>query len=133
MKLYLYLPAALIMISSCSSDTKSKSAWLGEWDAKWETDPTSFEGIEGITDFTMNGKITFDEHQVNIKAYGFEGCAFGVDTLDHSLFWKVKGDTLMLINSEDTPGMDYRIEEMTEDKIKLQLLEDIFLTLEKKS
>lgn len=81
----------------------------------------------------MSGKITFDKEKVNIKAYGFEGCAFGRDTLDHSLFWQVRNDSLILINDEDTPGLVYQIKEVSDEKIRLQLMEDIFVTLEKNS
>lgn len=117
---------------SCTQSSKEdESAWNGKWNATWETDPASFEGIEGITDFTMPGEFIFDGSKVNIKAYGFEGCVFSKDTLDHVLGWKVSGDSLILINDEDTPGMVYTIKENTDEKIRLQLMEDIFLTLEK--
>lgn len=131
MRNYLLPLIALLLFWSCSSGTDEAASWQGQWKATWETDPASFAGIEGITHFTMDGNVTFEADKVNIKAFGFEGCAFGVDTLDHSLFWKVRNDSLILTNDEATPGMDYLIKEKTDKKIKLQLLEDIFLTLEK--
>lgn len=126
-----------IVFSACSGGSEKSSdqpeGWVGEWQATWTTDPASFEGVEGLTDFTMPGVVTFDPEQVNIKAYGFEGCVFSKDTLDHSLKWKVQNDSLILINDEDTPGMIYQIKEQTAERIHLQLMEDIFLTLEKNS
>ena len=116
---------------ACSGGGEKPSGWEGEWIATWETDPASFEGIEGISDYSMPGMVIFGPEMVNIKAYGFEGCVFSKDTLDHSLRWRVSNDSLILINDEDTPGMVYQIKEKTTDLIRLQLMEDIFLTLEK--
>jgi len=121
----------LVVLASCGSNKEQPAGWEGEWVATWETDPASFEGIEGITDFTMPGKIVFDGDRVNIQAYGFEGCVFSKDTLDHTLNWKVRQDSLILINDEETPGMVYQIKEQSDKKIRLQLMEDIFLTLNK--
>lgn len=122
---------ALAFLISCSNSNETPAGWEGEWNATWETDPASFEGIEGITDYTMPGKVIFSGEKVNIKAFGFEGCVFSKDTLDHSLAWKVSNDSLILVNDKDTPGMVYQIKEQTENKIRLQLMEDIFLTLDR--
>lgn len=126
-----YTSIIIIAILAACSGSEKPSGWEGEWTATWETDPASFEGIEGITDYTMPGRITFDPEMVNIKAFGFEGCVFSKDTLDHSLKWAVSNDSLILINDEDTPGMVYLIKEKSDSRIRLQLMEDIFLTLEK--
>lgn len=126
------LPVVLaFVIVACSSSREEADTWNGEWRAIWETDPASFAGIDGITSFAMNGKLTFAAEKVTIEAYGHKGCAFGEDTLNHTLFWEVKNDSLILTNSEDTPGMDYRIKSKADKKIELQLLEDIYLTLER--
>ena len=128
----IFVIVALVFLGACSSTHSERpSGWDGEWTATWVTDPASFEGIEGITDYTMPGKVTFDGSKVNIQAYGFEGCVFSKDTLDHTLTWKVSNDSLILINDEDTPGMVYTIKEKTDSKVSLQLMEDIFLNLEK--
>lgn len=133
----------ILSVAACTqtNTTESKYAeavnndrpafWNGVWTATWETDPASFENIPGITDFTMPGKFIFKGDSVNIKAFGFEGCVFSKDTLDHALIWKVSGDSLILINDEETPGMVYNIKAANEEKISLQLMDDIFLTLEK--
>ena len=123
----------LVILTACTSGSEERPAgWDGAWKATWETDPASFEGIDGITDFTMTGQFTFDNDELNIKAFGFEGCVFSQDTLDHSLSWKVSNDSLITKNDEETPGMVFLIKDKTEDRIRLQLMEDIFLTLEKK-
>jgi hypothetical protein len=127
------LTFSLIAVFACSETKKDErpASWDGEWNATWITDSASFEGIQGITDFTMPGKFIFTGDSVNIKAFGFEGCVFSKDTLDHVLIWKVSGDSLILINDEDTPGMVYSINELGSNKISLHLMEDIFLILEK--
>lgn len=120
------------MYACSSGNSEQPAGWDGAWKATWETDPASFEGIDGITDFTMNGQFTFEEDRLNIKAYGFEGCVFSQDTLDHSLSWAVSNDSLITRNDEETPGMVFLIKEKLDRKVRLQLMEDIFLTLEKK-
>lgn len=132
-KIFLFGLIISVLYACTSGQQEERAKWQGEWNATWETDPASFAGVDGITHFTMPGKITFDNEKVNIKAYGFKGCAFSGDTLDHSLFWKVKNDTLILINDENTPGMVYQIKEVSNEQIRLQLLEDIFITLRKNS
>lgn len=99
---------------------------MGVWNARWETDPG---GIEGFTTFTMPGVISFDEDKVHIQMYGSEGCIFTSDTLDNSLFWEISSDSLVLTNDENSRGIVYLIREAGPDRIKLQLLEDIFITL----
>ncbi|MEQ9302481.1 MAG: hypothetical protein RJQ14_01095 [Marinoscillum sp.] len=122
----------VVFLSACSGNSSENPAgWEGSWKATWETDPASFEGIDGITSYTMPGKVTFNSNQVNIKAFGFEGCVFSKDTLDHSLRWRVSNDSLILINDEETPGMVYLIKEKSDNNVRLQLMEDIFLNLEK--
>ncbi|MFY0605549.1 MAG: hypothetical protein JXR10_02470 [Cyclobacteriaceae bacterium] len=133
MKNFVYLLVLVFFVSACSSGSNSErpAGWEGDWEALWVTDSASFEGISGITDFTMPGKVTFQGDKVTIKAFGFEGCVFSKDTLDHSLSWKVSNDSLILINDEDTPGMVYQIMNKTNDVVELKLMDDIFLTLSK--
>lgn len=120
------LPVILIIIvlTSCSSSKE-------EYAAEWETNPASFAGVTDVSDYTMSGKFIFDGDEVNIQAYGFEGCVFSKDTLNHTLKWKVSNDSLITYNDEETPGMVYLINDTTGNTIHLQLMEDIFLTLKK--
>lgn len=132
MKNLILISVATLFIISCSPNAEKESdLWSGSWQAKWSTDPASFGEIEGITDYTMDGAFIFDSKKLNIKAYGFDGCVFSTDTLDHNLMWSVKGDSLILINDDATPGMIYKINAATENKVELQLLDDIMLTLTK--
>ena len=81
----------------------------------------------------MNGKFEFgQEGNVTISAYGHQGCIFSSDTLVHSLNWDLKNDTILnLLNENDVHGMTYSVLNLSADKMKLQLMEDIFLDLEK--
>lgn len=121
---------AFIFLMACAGGKGEKSADLdGTWTAMWETNP-----VEGFTANTMNGQFIFNGDKLNIKAFGFEGCVFYPDTLDHVLNWKISGDSLILINKsedggEDTPGMIFTVLSQSDNSIKLKLLEDIFLTL----
>lgn len=129
MKKYFWALAVGLLVS-CSGGSGEKTADLdGSWTAKWETDPAAYEGIDGITDYTMSGQFNFKGDRLNIRAYGFEGCVFNRDTLDHELNWTISGDSLILINEDDVPGMIYTIKSQTDKELKLQLMEDIFLTL----
>jgi hypothetical protein len=47
------------------------------------------------------------------------------------LEWKKNGDTLNLVNSGEKYGIIYKILQLSEDKMKLQLMEDIHITLTK--
>ncbi|MFT5640133.1 MAG: hypothetical protein ACI9A7_000228 [Cyclobacteriaceae bacterium] len=132
MRYFLVLLVAIVSYScGSSSEDKEINNLEGNWTAKWSTDPASFGEIEGISDYTMDGNFIFENQMLNIKAYGFEGCVFSTDTLDHNLMWSVSGDSLVLINDDETPGMVYQIKSKTEEKIELQLLDDIMLTLTK--
>jgi|TARA_B110000503_G_scaffold143711_1_gene247439 hypothetical protein len=103
----------------------------GEWRAVWEIRPASFENIENITSFKMDGRFLFKEDSVIIMAYGYEGCIFGVDTIQHAQSWKISGDTLYLLNEANLQGISYLITSKTDQSIELQLMDDIFIHLNK--
>lgn len=122
----------MLMMNACSTRTERKpnSDVLGDWKAQWVTDPASYPDVDPATNFTMNGKFIFEETgKLTIVAYGYPKCIFSSDTLSHSLNWELKNDTLKLINENDIHGMTYQVKELQADKIKLQLMEDIFLFL----
>ena len=122
--MYKYLSFLLVLLVACSG----RSSWEGTWQAEWSTDPSGYPEIQGITDFTMPGKVTFSGDSITIEGYGFKGCIFNSDTISHSLIWKVRNDSLLLFNEESMPGIIYSIVIAEDKKIRLQL-EDIFLTL----
>lgn len=123
----------LFFLASCNGpqSDESESPLLGTWQAQWVTDPASFPGVSDIKSFSMNGEITFYADSAEINAYGFPGCIFSSDTLRHSLKWVVSSDTLSFLNEDDVYGMSYKIKEIKESEVELQLMEDIFLSLKK--
>ena len=123
------IPLSLMIFSlfSCSDELKLE----GTWDAIWETSPESFGKINGIENFTMNGKFIFHGDSITIIAHGYKGCIFGVDTIKHSQKWKVQNDTLYLLNKTNLRGISYFVRSKNEDFIELQLMEDIFIHLKK--
>ena len=127
MKKIIPLSFMIFSLFSCSDELKLE----GTWDAIWETSPESFGKINGIENFTMNGKFIFHDDSITIIAHGYKGCVFGVDTIKHSQKWKVQNDTLYLLNKTNLRGISYFIRSKNEDFIELQLMEDIFIHLKK--
>lgn len=128
-KLLIAILLGSVLFTGCS---KKESGVVGEWKAKWTTDPASYPGVDSSVRFTMDGQFEFThDGKVTISAYGHEGCIFSSDTLIHSLNWNLNNDTLKLVNENDVHGMTYSVLSLTTDKMKLQLMEDIFLNLEK--
>lgn len=130
-KLFILLP---IFLFSCSSSTEEKPArpedWRGQWAAKWETPPESYPGVDDM-DFTMNGNFLFTKDSLTVTAMGYPSCIFNVDTLSHTQTWYVSNDSLFLVNEPGSIGMTYKVLSKTSDKIQLQLMQDIFITLQK--
>ena len=100
-------------------------------DCGFSTKRATFENIENITSFKMDGRFLFKEDSVIIMAYGYEGCIFGVDTIQHAQSWKISGDTLYLLNEANLQGISYLITSKTDQSIELQLMDDIFIHLNK--
>ena len=127
-----------IFILSCTSipEKPRPEDWQGAWNALWETPPESYPGIEDV-EFTMTGKFTFLEDSLTVQANGYDGCIFHSDTLTHTQSWYVvkstanKDSLLVSFNEPDQVGLTYKINSKTEDKIVLQMLDDIFITLSK--
>ena len=120
---------ALVLLFACSPTDPAKEAWQGKWDAKWSTDPAGYGDLAKNMSFEMDGNFTFNGDEITISTFGYDGCIFGSDTLDHTQSWAIKGDTLELQNAPDEPGIQYKVKEQTPDQIKLQLVDDIFVTL----
>ena len=125
MKKIISLTFVILSLLSCSDDHKLE----GTWDAIWETSPESFGKIDGIKNFTMNGKFIFHGDSITIIANGYKGCVFGVDTIKHSQKWNLQNDTLYLVNETNLKGISYLIRSKDENYIELQLMEDIFIHL----
>lgn len=126
----------ILFISSfaCSSPSEKTanrpSEWRGNWKAEWETPPESYPEVEDM-EFYMDGSFVFTADSLTVTANGYPDCIFNIDTLSHTQSWYVSNDTLFLVNDPESPGMTYRVASKSEDRIRLQLMEDIFVTLSK--
>ncbi|MEM9896481.1 MAG: hypothetical protein AAF789_08945 [Bacteroidota bacterium] len=133
MKKFYPLVILTLIVSCVPSGTDSSERptdWIGDWKAEWETPPESYPDLMDM-EFYMTGNFIFTDDSLTVKANGYPGCIFNVDTLSHTQSWKVSGDTLFLINELDKPGITYQIKSKEANSISLQLMEDIFVTLSK--
>lgn len=124
-----------VLVYACTSSTNEKvyerpNEWIGSWKAEWETPPEAYPEMVDM-EFYMDGSFIFTSDSLKVTANGYPDCIFNVDTLSHTQSWSVSGDTLYLINDPESPGMTYRVAYKEENRIKLQLMEDIFVTLTK--
>lgn len=125
----------LFLLIGCSanhenSDSKIDETWIGKWEAEWETAAEAFPDVTGIESFSMNGNVTFSpDGSVEIAAFGYPGCIFSSDTLQHKLNWQVRNDTLSLRSEDDPYGIPYNIIALSGEKVELRLMGDITLTL----
>ena len=122
----------LIFILFLNCTPSVEDTLQGKWQAKWTTDPAGYGELAAELEFEMDGSFEFVKDRLTISAFGYKGCVFGTDTLEHTLTWKISGDTLEVQNTPGEPGIQYKILEQTDSKIKLQLVEDIFITLSDK-
>lgn len=129
-KLKFILLGVLFSCSAGKEDANRPSEWMGNWKAVWETPQEAYPGVEDM-EFFMDGNFNFVGDSLTVTNHGYPGCIFAADTLKHTQSWKISGDTLICYNDPATPGMTYKIKRLTEDKIELQLMEDIFVTLTK--
>ncbi|MEO9868980.1 hypothetical protein [Ekhidna sp.] len=130
MKKLFFIPFLLIVACTSEKEYNRPSEWQGTWTAEWETPPESYPGVEDM-EFYMDGNFNFTTDSLTVTANGYPDCIFNIDTLSHTQSWYVSNDTLFLLNEPDTPGMTYKIASKSENRIKLQLMEDIFVTLTK--
>ncbi|WP_421763846.1 hypothetical protein [Ekhidna sp.] len=133
MKKLLFILLAFVIACSTPSgeeDSKRPSDWKGTWKAEWETPPESYPGIEDM-EFYMQGRFIFSDDSLTKVVYGYPGCIFAIDTLSHTQSWYVSNDTLFLLNNSAGTGMTYKVASKSQDRIRLQLMDDIFVTLSK--
>ena len=120
----------VILVSSCSREKTKEEILVGSWKAYWETDPNSYPELKTEKKFTMDGFLEFTKDgQLSISAYGYPECIFSVDTIQHQLNWKIKNDTIHFISGNDPYGIPYKINEIENELVRLQLMDDITLTL----
>ncbi|MDW3208409.1 MAG: hypothetical protein R8N23_00980 [Reichenbachiella sp.] len=136
-RLTLVLFCALVTINSCES-TKEKTAEIseglvGDWQVQWVTYPDKNAPANDSINYTMNGEMNIKANgKITINAFGYKNCIFGADTLIHTLNWEVPSDTILnLTNDGDKYGIPYTILDLSDNKVKLQLVEDVYLFLTK--
>lgn len=133
MKKLAIIPFLVLIACSPSKEESSVNRpdeWLGSWTAEWETPPESYPEVEDM-EFYMTGIFNFTQDSLTKTVNGYPGCIFAIDTLSHTQSWKVSGDTLFLMNGPSSPGMTYTVAYKSDERIRLQLMEDIFVTLTK--
>ncbi len=133
MKKLFLIPLVAFIACNTTADEKTSnrpSEWHGSWQAEWETPPESYPEVQDM-EFYMTGVFEFTEDSLTKTVNGYPGCIFAIDTLSHTQSWYVSGDTLYLMNASESAGMTYRIASKDNERIRLQLMEDIFVTLSK--
>ncbi|MEP2023047.1 MAG: hypothetical protein ABJH98_15435 [Reichenbachiella sp.] len=133
---------ALILITglaiyACSSSKENASevskTLVGDWKVQWITYPDKNAPANDSINYTMNGEMNIKgDGKITINAYGYQNCIFGTDTLIHTLNWDLPSDSVLnLTNDGDKYGIPYSILDLSENKVKLQLVEDVYLFLTK--
>ncbi|UXX80341.1 hypothetical protein N7E81_04415 [Reichenbachiella carrageenanivorans] len=133
-QLTLFVAILSLALYSCGSSTEEMSnSLVGDWKVQWITYPEQNAPANDSINYTMNGLMNIKgDGKITINAYGYENCIFGTDTLIHTLNWKLENDTtLNLTNDGDKYGIPYTIKDFSENKIKLQLVQDVYLFLSK--
>ncbi|UXP33328.1 hypothetical protein N6H18_05105 [Reichenbachiella agarivorans] len=133
------LSLMLLIVAAWACETKKSTEnqnenkkVVGNWNVQWVTYPDKNTPLDPSINLTMNGKMEIKGNgKITISAFGYDNCIFGKDTLIHTLNWEVLGDTLNVKNDGDEFGMPYLIVDYGEDKMKLQLVEDVYLFLTK--
>ncbi|MDN5215725.1 hypothetical protein QQ020_26845 [Fulvivirgaceae bacterium BMA12] len=121
--------ALMLLVLSCNQN-KDTDLLVGTWKARWHDKSAMGHGIPGINCRTMDGAVDFRrDGQVNMKAYGHEGCIFMEDTVMHTLNWTLIGDSLQLSDGKSQSSMTYRIVSRQKNVIQCSLIGDIELKL----
>lgn len=132
-----FVIAACMLLSACDASkektAKISDALVGDWKVQWITYPDKNAPVNDSINYTMNGQMNIKENgKITINAYGYKNCIFGTDTLIHTLNWEIPSDSILnLSNDGDKYGIPYIIRDLAENKVKLQLVEDVYLFLTK--
>ncbi len=132
----LFFVITLVVSCTGTPEKPRPDDWQGNWRAVWETPPESYPGMENV-EFSMTGNFMFSEDSLTVQANGFDGCIFHSDTLTHTQSWYIvksiesEDSLLVSYNDPDQVGLTYKVNSKSEDKIVLQMLDDIFITLTK--
>ncbi len=121
----------LLTFNHCAPEKESEENYFtGTWEAEWYFVDEDMHGMFSESDLTMTGQVIIEQdHEVEIIAFGFEGCVFASDTARNTLHYEFQDSVLNLINKEKEVVFSYRIKEKLPDKLTLLLMDDIQLTL----
>ena len=126
----LTLSTIIFFVQSCQWNKSKEETIVGEWNAHWETSIDESLTDLDETSLKMDGIIHFmEDGQVEIAAFGFDGCIFSSDTMSNVLNWQLDDTVLRFIDHGDDHGLPYTINKFSRNELKLTLLEDINLTL----
>ena len=124
-----FLSFLLLNVSCENQGKREEAALLGRWNALWETTMDDLGNIDS-KNLRMHGLVQFNKNgKVEIEAFGHDGCVFSSDTLKNQLQWKLEGQTLRFIDEGDDSGLPYQNKSISDNKMELVLMDDIFLTL----
>ena len=133
LKVVLLVALGYFILSSFQSVPVAKSNLEGVWNAHWQmknplpgSAPKKTNEMEGLMEFKENGAV-------KITIYGYKDCIFSNDTLQNELTFNINNDSLTVFNEKEQFHLTYFIQEATKNKISLQLMNDISVTLKKKS
>ena len=123
----------LYLMLLTQSDYRTKSdTFLGDWKAQWSISSNDKLVKDTSASFVMNGVFSFHNNgSVVIKGFGYPGCIFSEDTIMYQTRWFLNLDQLV-IGNDKTNQFSYQIETADSDHIKLLLLGDIHLILDKR-
>ncbi len=127
------LPVISVMylsVAGCNTNQSNEEKIVGEWKAYWETSADESLSELKSENLKMEGIMTFNaDGKVEISAFGYEGCIFSDDTMRNVLRWKLDDTIIRFIDKSDDHGLPYTINKITNNEMRLTLLEDINLTL----
>lgn len=129
--IFIVISGVLLFFSQCSLEKDTNQSYLnGTWDAEWFLVDEDMQQMFTAREITMNGYVVFDQNMMaEITAFGFEGCVFASDTAMNRLKYNFQDSILNLTNDEKDIIFSYKVKEKLPDKLTLELMEDILLTL----
>ena len=131
-RFFIIISGVLVLtFNQCAPENESEENYFtGTWEAQWYLVDEDMHGMFSESEITMNGQVVIDrDHTVEIIAYGFDGCVFASDTATNTLHLEFQDSVLNLTNKEKEVVFSYSIKEKLPDKLTLQLMDDILLTL----
>lgn len=116
---------------ACDMQNTNKPVEItGRWNARWELMDKGLQELFTSEESIMHGELYFnDDQSVDIRAYGFRGCAFTSDTSENRLSYHLNDTLLKMINDDREVVFTYVIREKRKDYMDLSLMDDIRLIL----